>query len=368
MFLRITRCFFQEKFVARFPSSTIHPLQSNRQFARLLIQAHRVEAFCVAISALLLTCNPAVLSASGARRTGGGGTATLALSTTSLMFGDVPLNTAATQLVKLDSTGSASLLVDAASISGPGFAISGVTFPLRLSPNQSVTLAVLFDPKTAGAASGSLTLTSNSSSGKSTVIPFSGVGESAGVSTLNVSASAITFGDVNLNSPSTQSLTLTSTGSAVVTVSSATVSGTGFSVSGASFPLALAPNQTVVLSVQFDPTTAGAVSGTLTLTSSSSTGDTNAISLTGTGASSAYQVNLAWDAPAGSSDPVAGYNVYRAGNGSASYELLNTSPVTQTTYADSTVAINQTYNYYVESVDASGDTSAPSNTASINVP
>jgi Abnormal spindle-like microcephaly-assoc'd, ASPM-SPD-2-Hydin len=188
------------------------------------------------------------------------------------------------------------------------------------------------------------------------------------VPTLSVDASAIDFGNVNLNSPSTQSLTLTSTGSISVTVSSATVSGAGFSVSGASFPLTLAPNQSAALSVQFDPTAAGAASGMLSLTSNSSTTASTAISLIGTGGSSAYQVNLTWNAPDNSSDPVAGYNVYRAPNGSTSYELLNSSMVTQTTYSDSTVTDNQTYSYYVESVDASGNSSPPSSTSSINVP
>jgi hypothetical protein len=194
----------------------------------------------------------------------------------------------------------------------------------------------------------------------------------AAVPTLSVNATTIAFGDVDLNSPATQSLTLSSTGTAAVTVSAATVAGTGFTVSGATFPLTLNPNQTATLSVEFDPTAAGAVSGSLTLTSNSSTGSSTVITLTGTGetASTSYEVNLTWDAPTDSSDPVAGYNVYRAPSGGTSYQQLNTTvlPLTPTTYVDTTVQDGQTYDYIVESVDASGGTSAPSNMASVSIP
>jgi len=184
---------------------------------------------------------------------------------------------------------------------------------------------------------------------------------------LSVNAANIAFGDVDLNSPATQSLILSSTGSAAVTVGAATLAGTGFTVSGATFPLTLNPSQTATLSVEFDPTAAGAVSGSLTLTSNSCTGSSTAITLTGTGEATSYEVNLTWDAPTTSTDPVAGYNVYRSPSGSTSYQELNTSAITQTSYIDTSAQAGQTYDYIVESVDASGVTSAPSNMASTTI-
>jgi Abnormal spindle-like microcephaly-assoc'd, ASPM-SPD-2-Hydin len=103
------------------------------------------------------------------------------------------------------------------------------------------------------------------------------------VPSLSVNAASIAFGNVNLKTPTTQSVTLTSTGGSPVTVNSATVSGTGFSMSSGSFPVTLNPNQIATVSVEFDPTTAGAATGALTIASSSSSDPTATVSLSGTG-------------------------------------------------------------------------------------
>ena len=92
------------------------------------------------------------------------------------------------------------------------------------------------------------------------------------------------------------------------------------------------------------------------------------ISLSGTGVAPSYEVDITWDAPADSSDPVVGYNIYRAVNGSSAYQLLNASYDSATSYADVTVASDTSYTYYIESVDAAGNSSIPSNTYSVLVP
>jgi hypothetical protein len=189
-----------------------------------------------------------------------------------------------------------------------------------------------------------------------------------GTSTLGISATSLAFGNVTVNSPSTQSVILTSTGTASVTVSAATLTGTGFTMSGVNFPITLPSGQTATLELQFDPTTAGAASGQLTITSNSSTSSTALITLSGTGTAASYAVNLSWDAPISSADPVVGYNVYRVLSGSSTYALLNSSLETETSYMDSTVVSGQTYDYIAESVDASGVESIPSNVFTVKIP
>jgi hypothetical protein len=190
----------------------------------------------------------------------------------------------------------------------------------------------------------------------------------ANAPTLNINASTISFGDVTLNTTATQSVTLSSTGTAAVTVNSATVTGTGFSLPGAAFPVTLNPGQTASLSVEFNPTIAGATSGKVTIASNSSTGPTATISLSGTGMATSYQVTLNWNAPSSSPDPVTGYNVYRAPTGTGSYQVLNSSPDSLTNYADTKVQSGLSYDYVVKSVDASGVESVPSNIATVVIP
>jgi hypothetical protein len=186
---------------------------------------------------------------------------------------------------------------------------------------------------------------------------------------LGVSSSSVAFGNVPLNTPATQTVTLASAGNAAVSVSAVIVTGSGFSIPGIAFPLVLSPNQTVTLNVQFDPTTAGAATGTLTIISTSLTAPFTTISLSGTGFVEVfYQVDLTWDSPTNSPDPVAGYYVLRSPSGASTYEQLNSTAITQTSYVDTAVQDDQTYDYIVVSVDASGVVSAPSSVASVPIP
>jgi fibronectin type 3 domain-containing protein len=151
-----------------------------------------------------------------------------------------------------------------------------------------------------------------------------------------------------------------------VTISSISLTGTGFTISGASAPLTLNPNQNANLNIVFDPTTATSFTGQVVITSNSPSSSNIIIAITGVGVS--HEVDLTWNAPTASTDPVAGYNVYRVISGGATYQQLNTSVLTQTSYADGAVVSGQTYTYIVKSVDATGVSSPPSNAFSALIP
>ena len=386
----------------------------------------------------------------------------LTLSATSVSFGTVGVGATGTGSVTLSSTGTGAVTVSAGSVSGTGYTISGVSFPLTLNPGQTATLGIAFSPTAAGAVNGTVTLTSNSSAGTTSTISLSGTGQpvlngltcangsmtgagtdtctvtlnaaagtggqsvsltssnsavtvlasvtvasgataasfSATVSavstaqtatltassggatesftisfgpavpTLTLQSTRVAFGDVTDGSPAYESVTLTSSGTAPLIISAGSITGTGYSMSGVSFPVTLNPGQTPTLGIAFNPTAAGLVNGTVTLTSNSSTGTTSTISLSGTGvaASSSYEVNLTWEPPTDSTDPLAGYNIYRAISGSSTYQLLNSSPNLTTAYTDATVQNGMFYTYFVESIDAEGHQSAPSNTYTVTIP
>ena len=79
-------------------------------------------------------------------------------------------------------------------------------------------------------------------------------------------------------------------------------------------------------------------------------------------------MTLNWDAPSNSSDPVVGYDIYRATAGSSTYQLLNSSADVQTTYVDTAVQASAAYVYYVTSVDSSGVQSTSSNQVTATIP
>jgi hypothetical protein len=189
----------------------------------------------------------------------------------------------------------------------------------------------------------------------------------AAVPGLKLSKSSVAFGDVTVKTAATETVTLTSSGTAALIIRAGAVTGTGFSATGMSYPVTLEPGKTASLSIKFDPTANGSASGTVKLTTNTSAG-TAAIALSGTGGAATYEVDVSWNAPSDSTVPVAGYDVYRAVSGSSSYELLNASLDDATSYTDTTVQAGVEYNYYVVSVDASGNQSAPSNLFSVTIP
>ena len=80
------------------------------------------------------------------------------------------------------------------------------------------------------------------------------------------------------------------------------------------------------------------------------------------------QVNLSWTAPGGT---VAGYNVYRAmtpGGENYSSPLNGGTPVSGTSYSDTTAAAGTTYYYTVEAVNATGSSAASSEANALTYP
>jgi hypothetical protein len=290
----------------------------------------------------------------------------LTVSPKTLSFGSVALNTATTQSLTLTSSGTSPVTVNSASTTGSSFTIVASTFPATLNPGQSLTLQLQFKPTVAGSATGQLTISSNSTNGSTAGVALSGTGTLANAQ-LSVNPVSLNFGSMALNTATTQLLTLTSTGTSSVTVNSASITGSGFSPVGGSFPVTLNQGQSLTLQVQFKPTVAGSATGQITINSNSSSGSTTAVALSGTGTSVAHQVDLTWNAPGSSPDPVAGYNIYRS-TGSGSYQLMNSSLDVQTAYVDSTAVSGAVYNYTVKSVDSSGIESSPSNQITVTIP
>jgi len=212
----------------------------------------------------------------------------LTLNPTSEAFGSVTVGSKKTQTVTLTNTGGTAVDISQASISGTGFQLTGLTTPLTLNASQSTTFTVAFAPQTAGNFTGSLTITSNGSN-PTLVMQLSGTGLAAGQLTLNPTSEA--FGSVTVGSTKTQTVTLTNTGGTAVAVSQASISGTGFQLSGLATPLTLNASQSTTFTVAFAPQTAGNFTGSVTISSNGSN-PALVMQLSGTGTAAAAQLTV----------------------------------------------------------------------------
>jgi Abnormal spindle-like microcephaly-assoc'd, ASPM-SPD-2-Hydin/Fibronectin type III domain len=197
-------------------------------------------------------------------------------------------------------------------------------------------------------------------------VKLTGTGVTPPTPALTLNASTLAFGSVFLNQNATQTLTATSTGTAPVTVSSIAVSGSEFSISAPTLPLTLQPQASAQIQVTFDPTVAGNATGAVTVVSNALTSPVQSVTCSATATNGTVQ--LSWTAPTGGTDPVVGYNVYRAAANSSIFIQLNSTTIAGVTFADSSVTAGQTYQYYVVSVGQDGALSVPSNTATVAIP
>lgn len=186
-----------------------------------------------------------------------------------------------------------------------------------------------------------------------------------GTASLTATPSSLAFGSIVLNSTSSQSIKLTNTGQAGVTISQDTVSGAAFST-GITTPLTLNAGQSVNVPVVFKPSVAGSQSGTLVFSGSSASLVT--IPLSGTGVTPLqHSVDVSW--LASSTTTVQAYNVYRSTVSGGPYTRV--SPAVSPTgllFTDSTVVSGQTYFYVVTAVDSNSMESIASNEVSVAVP
>ena len=184
--------------------------------------------------------------------------------TTSINFGNVTVGGTQSQTATLTNSGGTSVTITQAAAKGAGFSWSGLTLPLALAAGQSASFQVSFAPQAAGGANGSIAILSSASTTALTV-SLTGAGVTAGA--LTVAPASIGFGSIQVGSSQKQSATLTNSGGSSVTVTQATTTGAGFSLTGLTLPLTLAAGQTASFSVGFAPQTAVSAAGNVAFAS-----------------------------------------------------------------------------------------------------
>ena len=241
--------------------------RSNRSRRYTLKSILHGSVAIVALAAVLVTSGCVGSTSKGAST--GSTTIALGLSPSSVSFGDVTIGQSGTKTVTLTSTGSGIVTISAISVAGNGFTASGPHLPISLSSGQSTTISVLFKPTASAVDSGTVTIASNAVEPSMTVA-LSGTGTTAATSVLSVSPSSVAFGTVSVGSEVTRTVQLASTGTASVTISGMTFSGSGISITGLAVPLTLAAGKEASLTITYKPRSAGTLAGSVSIASNAS--------------------------------------------------------------------------------------------------
>ncbi|HTQ97625.1 MAG TPA: choice-of-anchor D domain-containing protein, partial [Candidatus Acidoferrum sp.] len=202
----------------------------------------------------------------------------LTANPTSVTFGTMATGTSTSKQIVVTNSGKAAVSISKISAAGTGLKVSGASAPMSLNPAQSVTLTASFAPTAAGAVTGSITIASDASDSTLT-IPVTASGASAG---LAISPTSFNFGSVVDGQTKSQAITVTNTGTAALTIAELDASGGAFSVSGLATPVSIPAGSTATFSVLFAPSTAGAQTGTVSI-SSNAPNSPNVLALSGTG-------------------------------------------------------------------------------------
>ena len=247
----------------------------NNRHSRICSKRASLKRFEVGLFLAALICFSCVPTYAGRKRQ---------LQTAGVDFGSVTVGTTSTQTVVITNIGNASANISGATVSGGGFNYVGPALPLTLSSGQSVNLTVSFAPSAAGAATGTLSLSTNANVTPNT-IPLTGTGvlpQAAAVLSLTVSPLSIGFGSVPVGSSSTQTVSLLNPSTGTVSISQAPVTGSSFGMSGLALPLTLGPGQSGAFTVSFHPAGTGSASGSISVMSNASNA-VSTVALSGTG-------------------------------------------------------------------------------------
>ncbi len=215
---------------------------------------------------------------------GTGNVPVASLSPTSLTFANQPVaTTSGAQAATLTNTGGASLSINNIAVNGD-FAQTN-NCGSTLASGTHCAINVTFTPTASGIRTGTLTVTDNAS-GSPQSTGLTGTGN---VPVASVSPSSLSFGSQMVGAISAaQTVTLSNTGGAMLTITSITASGDFAQTNNCGS--SLAASASCAINVTFTPTASGTRSGSLTFADNAA-GSPQSIGLNGSGVVSAVSLS-----------------------------------------------------------------------------
>jgi len=212
---------------------------------------------------------------------------TVSVTPATLTFASTTVGiTTAAQVVTIKNTGASTVTLTSETITGTNatsFAKSATTCTTTLAAAASCTVSVTFKPTAAGALTANLSVADNAT-GSPQLVALKGTGVAP--LTVSLTPASLTFASTTVGVTSAaQIVTIKNTGTATVTLTSETITGTNatsFAKSATTCTTTLAAAATCTVSVTFKPTVAGALTANLSV-ADNATGSPQLVTLKGTG-------------------------------------------------------------------------------------
>jgi uncharacterized membrane protein len=213
----------------------------------------------------------------------------LDIDSPTVSFGDTAVGNTHTNQVTITNSGSAPLtLTEVEVVEGgrAGFALGKTPkLPVTVVPGATVSFDITYQPGGQGSVTGTLRIRSDNQNTPDVLVPLSGTGTAGALSRIDVSPSDVAFGEVEAGDTRTIQVTITNSGSAVLTVQEVDLnSNSAFRLDGSlSLPAMVVPQGKVMFDVVYQPTTQGTSTARLRIRSDDSNTPDIRISCSGTG-------------------------------------------------------------------------------------
>jgi len=222
------------------------------------------------------------------------------LNPTSLSFGNQLQNTTSTaQTVTLTNSGNAALTINSIGLTGTNTGDFAQTNTCPISPNTlaagaKCTISVTFTPSTTSSETASLSISDNAGNSPQTAA-LSGTGTSPAPA-VSLNPTSLSFGNQLVNTTSAaQSVTLTNSGTAALSISSIGLTGTNSGDFAQTNTCPISPNTLAAgancsISVTFSPSASGSRSASVSISDNAS-GSPQSVALSGTGTAPAVTLS-----------------------------------------------------------------------------
>jgi len=201
------------------------------------------------------------------------------VSPTNLAFGDVEVGQSLSQNFLLKNLGDAVLQISDMTSSNSQFTVTKVT---AVPPGVTMSISVRFVPASLGTKVGIITITSNSPGEPTVVISVQGNGVLFPAPNIRIVPTTLDFGNVEVGKTLTKNLNIYNDGSIILQIQSITSGTNQFVVQNV---YNITPGNSVVVPVQFVPSSLGLKQDTITVKSNDPDEPNKIVAVKGTGIS-----------------------------------------------------------------------------------